>query len=488
MKRLLLTTSIFAVTAAIGGCAGEDDSNDVYDPLATASTTGSTAAPNTPGGPTGSQVVSPVTPTAGPQPTSGPQPPTPSTTPTGPQMPAGTGGAPPVSTDPTATPAEPEPPAPFCGDGNVDAAESCDDGNRVAADGCENDCTESIVAAETCGDGMPDDGEACDDGNMEPGDGCENNCTVTPAAAVCGDGTRDPDEDCDDGNMEAGDGCENDCTETPPPEPMCGNGMVEGTEACDDGNMDLGDGCENDCTATPAPAEVTLAELVGDLDGRLLVTPCGDTPGTDDCNGGGWSINGGPLNMCQGGSLDARSEHAIGGVPGTTYNVTMHFYGVMEPKNYGNNAQREAGGSPNRNPAGTPTPWATANPGTDYSSSNYNTYEIHVDNENMEEVGLYYLNADTGDGHYTFGIDYEKTIPIIGGGRIRLRTFDLNCRQIKNCSDGGTPCSGKARVIDISAADPQPDGAWLQQPGLGQTAEHSGQWWLIDVTAFTPAQ
>ena len=104
----------------------------------------------------------------------------------------------------------------------------------------------------------------------------------------------------------------------------------------------------------------------------------------------------------------------------------------------------------------------------------------------MEEVAVYYLNADTGEGHYTFGIDYEKTIDIIGGGRVRVRTFDANCRMIKNCGNGGTPCSSKARTIDISAADPQPQAAWLQQPGLGLPAEHSGQWWLIDVVGFQP--
>jgi hypothetical protein len=28
----------------------------------------------------------------------------------------------------------------------------------------------------------------------------------------------------------------------------------------------------------------------------------------------------------------------------------------------------------------------------------------------------------------------------------------------------------------------------LQQPGLGKDPEHSGQWFLMDVLGFTPAQ
>ena len=53
-------------------------------------------------------------------------------------------------------------PAPFCGDGNVDAGEECDAGPANADDGA---CTLGCKAA-TCGDGLVQTGvEACDDGN-----------------------------------------------------------------------------------------------------------------------------------------------------------------------------------------------------------------------------------------------------------------------------------------------------------------------------------
>lgn len=395
------------------------------------------------------------------------------------------GGAPGVEPEPEPEVMEPEP---MCGDGTVDAilGEQCDDMNTADGDGCSSTC--QTEAGDDCGNGMVEGDEECDDGNTMDGDGCEANCTLPPEEAVCGNGTPEIGEECDDGNMDPDDGCEPDCTMTPEVEgPVCGDGNVDEGELCDDGNMDPGDGCEPDCTETVV--ELSLAELVGDLDGRLLTTPCADQPGTDDCGGAGWIVNGGNTNPCQGGSLDARTEHAIGGTPGATYNIAMHHYGVMEPKNYGGQVDREAApGGPNRDEGGTPTAYATASAGHTYPGSNYNTYEVHVDNEMMQEVGVYYFNADTGEGHYTFGINYEKTIPIIGGGRIRLRTFDANCRQIKNCGNGGTPCAGKARTIDISGADPQPQAGWLEQPGLGQPAEHSGQWWLIDITSFEEAQ
>jgi hypothetical protein len=144
----------------------------------------------------------------------------------------------------------------------------------------------------------------------------------------------------------------------------------------------------------------------------------------------------------------------------------------------------------------TPTPWATANQSTMFNVpvTTYNTYEIHVFNnmgvQNTNRVGMYFLNADTTENHYTYVINYEKTIPIIGGGTVRMRTFDSNCRQIKNCgASAGFPCASKAnaRVLNIAAAMPQPamgnPPQGFTQPGLGETADHSGQWFLTDVVS-----
>src|SRR5690606_11154407 len=125
---------------------------------------------------------------------------------------------------------------------------------------------------------------------------------------------------------------------------------------------------------------------------------------------------------CQNGPLDAQHEFPVGGTPGTTYMVTMHFYGIMEPKDYGQGVTREAPQRPGTQDNGAdPTPWATAPVGYMYPQSDYNTYEIHVDDQNMQEVGIYYMNADTSQGHWTYVINYEKQIPIIGGGRVRTR-------------------------------------------------------------------
>jgi cysteine-rich repeat protein len=77
-----------------------------------------------------------------------------------------------------------EPPAPFCGDGNVDEGEECDDAldnSNTVPDACRRDC--SLAG---CGDGVVDSGEACDDGNTEDSDFCSNSCAAN-LGDICGD-------------------------------------------------------------------------------------------------------------------------------------------------------------------------------------------------------------------------------------------------------------------------------------------------------------
>ncbi|MFC1474492.1 TonB family protein [bacterium] len=65
------------------------------------------------------------------------------------------------------------PPAPVCGNGEVEENEQCDDGNTDDGDGCSSSC-----AVETaCGNGVLDAGEVCDDGNTAGGDECSADCS-----------------------------------------------------------------------------------------------------------------------------------------------------------------------------------------------------------------------------------------------------------------------------------------------------------------------
>jgi hypothetical protein len=259
---------------------------------------------------------------------------------------------------------------------------------------------------------------------------------------------------------------------------------------------------------------------IGSFDGRLLVMPCGDANATGtDCGGGGayYSTAGSSTATriaCSGSALNVNQVFYVGGETGKMYDVTVHFYGIAEPKIYANGTAnpvtREAGtGRPantttTTGAGATPTPWATAAGGHSYPASDYNTNEIRVCRTRAcatsDETNVYYLNADTGQGHWTFVINYEKHITVVGGGAIRVRNYDQNCRQIKNCGPDGTPADqcddmSNRRVVDIAAANPKPStmpasNGGLLQPQLVNERDSSsaGQWLLIDVVSINSVQ
>lgn len=271
-------------------------------------------------------------------------------------------------------------------------------------------------------------------------------------------------------------------------QPTCGNEMVEPPEQCDP----PGEGCEDDCTLTPAPVG-SIQELVGALDGRLIQLPCRGGSDDDACEPS--YILDGTLSQCDSGFLELTVDHPIGGTPGAIYQASLHLYGVVEPKVYGSTERREAGEQrpDNSDDGANPAPWYVGDPGERAPESLWNVYGIYVFDESGTEVGTYFINSDTEEGRWDYVLNYERTIPIVGGGNVRIHVYDSNCSLVKNCSAGasrGPPCDSLARTVDISEADPQPPGgsapAGFDQPGIGNDANNAGQWFLIDVTAVEP--
>jgi hypothetical protein len=141
----------------------------------------------------------------------------------------------------------------------------------------------------------------------------------------------------------------------------------------------------------------------GPLDGRLLVKPCGgnDDLGTDCASAGAYYR--GARIACSGGALDVLHTYPVGGAPGATYRIRLHFYGIVEPRNYGPDVTREAGpGRPgNQDYSASPSPWAVAPAGHVYPVSDYDTWELRIDNEANQEVAVYFstLTATRATGH-----------------------------------------------------------------------------------------
>lgn len=103
----------------------------------------------------------------------------------------------------------------------------------------------------------------------------------------------------------------------------------------------------------------------------------------------------------------------FGGKPGTTYQVTLHVRGVVEPKNFaGGIVQFE-----HFQTAGTPV------------KNDYNFYSLHV----SDPEATYTFNRNEEKvGHYTFPIDYRVTIPIRGGATVTMGAYDSNDVEIAN--------------------------------------------------------
>jgi hypothetical protein len=227
---------------------------------------------------------------------------------------------------------------------------------------------------------------------------------------------------------------------------------------------------------TPAPEVVlTPSQIGGDLEGFLHLAPCESQDFGHDCT----------LPGCQGGSKTLERTLQLGGEPGTVYDVTIHVYGVVEPRAYQGGTRRagpnfDVNGRDMWHVGGT----IPANPGT------YNSYEFHVEPPVPGAANVYYLNSRTGgDQQIVIRLDYEATFPVQGGGTIRFRSFDLNCRQITNCATNECgPLTPKPLTMEaVANADPPPAASFTQPYQTGANIGR-GQWVYVDVVDAAPAQ
>jgi hypothetical protein len=174
-------------------------------------------------------------------------------------------------------------------------------------------------------------------------------------------------------------------------------------------------------------------ELAAGLAGLRLEVPCANPKFNDDteCH---WD-----QSLLQ--TADPRWKlkreivRTFGGKAGTTYDVTLHVRGVVEPKNFtGGEVQQEhfqAGGEPVKN--------------------DYNFYSLHV----SDPEGTYTFNRNAEKvGHYTFPIDYSVSIPMRAGAVVTMGAYDSNDVAIAN---------HQHHVVSGVAPAPQPfDGQFFE--------------------------
>jgi hypothetical protein len=166
--------------------------------------------------------------------------------------------------------------------------------------------------------------------------------------------------------------------------------------------------------------------------------PDSDPNAGDRC----WLLPPGENTCPQAGYTSVDRTLKFGGVPGTTYRVTIRFQGTHEAGDY-------TGG--------------TAEPKQFLRGATHNNGGLHtwLSMEVSSPAATYNPNAG-GNGGSVQVYDYSATIDIDAGATIRLKAFDIDCLMHRYCQDGDIAnCKGLV-VPGISPAEAPIDGSFLQ--------------------------
>ena len=174
-------------------------------------------------------------------------------------------------------------------------------------------------------------------------------------------------------------------------------------------------------TAAGAGGADDLADVAGSLAGLLWKLPC----------------TGPHVDISCMADPTVTVESTLGGASGATYDVTLHFRGVVERKNY-------LGGCSDGNF------WQSG--GADNGDIG-NVYELRV----SKPPQSYFLNVGSGAQSATVAIDYVKTIRIDAGATVTLFAASKDGAQLFNRDANSAPVS----VQGTSVAQPF-DGQFIQ--------------------------
>jgi hypothetical protein len=195
---------------------------------------------------------------------------------------------------------------------------------------------------------------------------------------------------------------------------------TDGTDT--DGTDTDGDsGFDSDC--------VGCEEVAGELDGLRWELPCVET--TDNpavCTTEGFD----PISV------------ALAGVPGTVYDVSLRFRGVVEERTY-------LGGTQDG-------PWYTGGADPDESDA-FNVYRLDV----SDPPATFHVNAGTSGLLACTRIDFTRTVRVAAGATLTLSADTRDDRQIVNRGSGGQPI-----VVPGVPPAPEPfDGQFVQMDVVG---------------------
>ena len=231
----------------------------------------------------------------------------------------------------------------------------------------------------------------------------------------------------------------------------CNASLADGCEASINTEARCGS-CDVHCQS-PTPYCATTGQVSScvnpavSLNDQRMEWPCRGAASSDElCT----SIATGAT--CPDGGTSVSRTITVGGKPGATYELTLRFRGVLEPKVY----------------AGGRGPGDHFYVGGEPVASNYNVYRLAV--SSPREV--YYLNYDEGAGeaHKVFTINHTKAIRVSAGATMTLDIVDSDCALVRNCRD---PSATTCQPLVVAGVPPAP-------------AAFDGQFVHIEVLAVTP--
>jgi hypothetical protein len=194
---------------------------------------------------------------------------------------------------------------------------------------------------------------------------------------------------------------------------------------------------------------------------------------------------------------------------GVTYDVTIHFWGVVECKTYLTASLDNCTRAPMSGYDKTYDLWCpgATDPKIDMNPDHFNTLMVSVTpqrsattpnigpataNGPMPAAGHWWMLNECPAGeqasvHVDWMIDYEKTLEVPGGSWINFVEFDSNCRGTINCGvrSACPACDCHHMLMPTDAVPPPP--ASITCPGDPATdKENWGEWLFFDVKSILP--
>jgi hypothetical protein len=222
---------------------------------------------------------------------------------------------------------------------------------------------------------------------------------------------------------------------------------------------------------TAGTGPVDLTEVAEPLNGLVILLPCqGGTGEVCQTNQAG---QGCPSNadLFQDGVRTTNEEVTIGGDPGTNYEITLRFQGIVENRTYINGMDQSTMQSDGFYSGGAPQP----------GTGDYNIYALRAASPQKD----YFLNAignTSFNRHQAFVVDYTATIVMTGGSSLTAIAQDTNCSAIRNCTDA--PDNGQCSSTGVPNLDP----AIASGIGGGNGSAYNGQFIGMVVVDVVVAQ